>query len=101
MGDDTTNCVLAFVRQTIDLSERLVVVVNLTPTPHTDYQIGVPVKGFYKELLNTDAEWYGGSGIGNQGGVYANDIASHGQETDHRNPGAASEPDDDAVRAGR
>ncbi len=80
VGDDTTNCVLAFVRQTVDLSERLVVVVNLTPTPHSDYQIGVPVSGFYKELMNTDAEWYGGSGIGNQGGVYSKNVASHGYD---------------------
>lgn len=80
VGDDTTNCVLAFVRQTANESDKLVVILNLTPTPRHDYCIGVPQAGFYAELLNTDGEWYGGSGIGNQGGVQSTTTASHGYD---------------------
>ncbi|MCR9202057.1 MAG: 1,4-alpha-glucan branching protein GlgB [Planctomycetaceae bacterium] len=80
VGDDTTNCVLAFVRQTEDESEQLVVVANLTPTPRHDYRIGVPQAGYFKELINTDGEWYGGSGVGNQGGVDSTADSSHGYD---------------------
>jgi 1,4-alpha-glucan branching enzyme len=78
VGDDTTNVVMAFIRQTVDESEQLLVLANLTPTPHTNYRVGVPRPAFYKEIFNSDAEWYGGSGIGNQGGIYSKAIASHG-----------------------
>lgn len=80
VGDDTTNCVLAFVRQTEDESEQLVVVANLTPTPRHDYRIGVPGPGYFQELINTDGEWYGGSGVGNQGGVDSTADSSHGYD---------------------
>ena len=80
VGDDTTNCVLAFVRQLEDESEQLVVAANLTPTPRHDYRIGVPQAGYFEELINTDGEWYGGSGVGNQGGVDSQAEASHGYE---------------------
>ncbi|MCA9086387.1 MAG: 1,4-alpha-glucan branching protein GlgB [Planctomycetaceae bacterium] len=78
VGDDSQNCVLAFVRQTIDQSDRIIVVCNLTPVPHSNYRIGVPLKGYYKEILNTDAKWYGGSGMGNIGGVSSETVAAHG-----------------------
>ena len=78
VGDDSNNCVLAFVRQTVDGEKQIVVLMNLTPTPQDDYRIGVAKAGFYKEILNTDAEWYGGSGIGNIGGVYTSTAESHG-----------------------
>lgn len=80
VGDDTTNCVLAFVRQTEDESEQLVVVANLTPTPRHDYRIGVPQPGYFEELINTDGEWYGGSGVGNHGGVDSTADSSHGYD---------------------
>jgi 1,4-alpha-glucan branching enzyme len=78
VGDDRKNCVVAFSRQTLDSSERIVVVANLTPTPRHQYRIGVPAPGFYAELLNTDAKWYGGSDVGNQGGVWTSKTDSHG-----------------------
>ncbi|MEQ9407799.1 MAG: 1,4-alpha-glucan branching protein GlgB [Fuerstiella sp.] len=80
VGDDSTNCVLAFVRQTLDESQQIIAVANLTPSPRGEYRIGVPKAGFYKELLNTDAEWYGGSGMGNIGGVHTRNIGSHGYQ---------------------
>lgn len=79
VGNDTQNCVLAFVRHSMDHSEQLIVVLNLTPTPRADYRVGVPVSGFYREILNTDGRWYGGSEVGNDGGVYSEPVKSHGR----------------------
>ena len=56
----------------------MLVVVNATPTVHYGYRVGVPVGGRVGELLNTDAEIYGGSGKGNLGGVDAEDQPWHG-----------------------
>ena len=57
----------------------MVVVLNLTPVPRHDYKIGVPIAGFYSEVLNTDSSFYGGSGIGNAGGLYSQAGPCHGQ----------------------
>ena len=48
--------------------------------PRVDYRIGVPRAGTYREVLNSDAEVYGGSNVGNQGRVEASDTPSHGYE---------------------
>jgi len=58
----------------------LVVVANVTPVPREGYRIGVPRGGFWRELLNSDAGIYGGSGIGNRGGMAAEPVACHGHE---------------------
>jgi 1,4-alpha-glucan branching enzyme len=55
----------------------LLVVVNATPTPQENYRLGVPVPGRWDELLNTDADIYGGAGIGNLGGVDTAPLDSH------------------------
>lgn len=78
VGDDQVNSVTAFLRNTIDSSEQILVVANLTPTPRSEYRIGVPKAGFYREVLNTDVEWYGGAGAGNVGGVRSDEEPSHG-----------------------
>ena len=49
----------------------IIAVVNFTPVPRRDYRLGVPAAGDYVELLNSDADVYGGSNIGNQGRVYS------------------------------
>jgi 1,4-alpha-glucan branching enzyme len=49
----------------------LVVAVNATPVPRSGYRIGVPCEGFYEEVLNSDAQTYGGSNAGNEGGVWS------------------------------
>ena len=79
VGDDQTNVVVAFQRQTRDGSEIVIVVSNLTPAPREHYRVGVPGAGFYKEIFNSDAAWYGGAGIGNQGGVYSKPETAHGR----------------------
>ena len=78
VGDDQANTVVAFFRKTKDEKERILVVANLTPTPQSEYRVGVPSAGFYREILNTDIEWYGGAGAGNVGGVKSSKDASHG-----------------------
>ena len=54
------------------------VVCNLTPVPREGYRIGVPQGGWWREVLNTDAAGYGGSNMGNGGGVAAQEEGSHG-----------------------
>jgi len=56
----------------------ILIICNLTPVPRADYQIGVPEAAFYREIFNSDSEWYGGSGSGNQGGMYSKPDPSHG-----------------------
>jgi 1,4-alpha-glucan branching enzyme len=53
-------------------------IANLTPVPHYGYRIGLPVPGPWDEILNTDAVDFGGSGVGNQGQVWAGDETWHG-----------------------
>jgi len=56
----------------------IVCVFNFTPVIRHNYRIGVPELGFYRELLNTDSEIFGGSNVGNFGGVYSQEIPFHG-----------------------
>ncbi|HEU4894826.1 MAG TPA: alpha amylase C-terminal domain-containing protein, partial [Acidimicrobiia bacterium] len=65
--NDSENSVLAYFRRMGD--EVLLIVHNLTPVPRHEYRIGVPEPGRWVEILNSDAEIYGGSGQGNLGGV--------------------------------
>ena len=61
-------------------SHGLIAVVNFTPVARSGYRIGVPRDGAYEEVLNSDADVYGGSNVGNQGRVVAQHIPSHGYE---------------------
>jgi len=69
----------AFLRKTDNEKETLLVVVNLTPVPREGFRVGLPTKGKWKELLNTDASVYAGSNMGNNGCVEAEDIKYHNQ----------------------
>jgi 1,4-alpha-glucan branching enzyme len=60
-------------------SSALACVANFAGNPHHEYRIGLPRPGFWREVLNTDAEGYGGSGVGNLGGVEAVAEPWHGQ----------------------
>lgn len=57
----------------------VLVVCNFTPVPRMDYRVGVPIPGFWRELLNSDGSDYGGSGMGNQGGRLAELVPTHGR----------------------
>ncbi|MBV8032935.1 MAG: 1,4-alpha-glucan branching protein GlgB [Betaproteobacteria bacterium] len=71
---DWEQSVLMFLRRNSD-SLPVLVACNFTPVPRTNYRVGVPRGGFWRELLNSDAPIYGGSGLGNYGGVQAEPIA--------------------------
>ena len=57
----------------------VLVVLNLTPIPRANYRLGVPRGGWWREVANSDATLYGGSGMGNLGGVEAFPVAAHGR----------------------
>jgi 1,4-alpha-glucan branching enzyme len=78
--NDNTNSVISFVRFAGDGRDHTVVVVNFTPIPRERYRIGVPGPGAYREVLNSDAEVYGGSNMGNCGRVETRAEPSHGFE---------------------
>jgi len=68
---DADNCVISFVRRGRAREEHVIVVCNFTPVPRFGYRVGVPEGCFYREVLNTDATAYGGSGIINAPGQQA------------------------------
>jgi 1,4-alpha-glucan branching enzyme len=61
-----------------DRGPPVLVVCNFTPIPRPNVLAGVPAGGYWRELLNSDATAYGGSGVGNLGGARANPVPSHG-----------------------
>lgn len=76
---DSVSSIISFYRHTLDGGD-YVIVFNLTPVPRYGYRIGVHSTGYYREILNTDASLYGGSNMGNFGGVAAEDVSYHGKE---------------------
>ena len=78
--DDKKNSVISFMRREKTDGEWLVIVANFTPQNHSNYRIGVPVKGFYEEIFNTDASQYGGSNLGNMGGKSTDSYNIHSYE---------------------
>src|SRR6202049_300208 len=77
--NDNVASTLALVRKGKSSKQRIVVVCNFTPVPRVGYRLGVPAGGFWRELLNSDAKEYGGSGMGNLGGVVAEEQPVHGR----------------------
>ncbi len=79
VGDDSAASVLAFLRRAPRTgAPPLLVVCNLTPSPRSDYRVGVPSAGSWSEILNSDGGEYGGSGLGNGGQVNAETEPAHG-----------------------
>jgi 1,4-alpha-glucan branching enzyme len=84
-ANDSSNNVFSFIRKPKDAGDGpLVCVANFSAVPHHDYRLGLPRAGAWTEVLNTDAEFYSGSGVGNLGAVQAIEGSQHGQ------PAAAS-----------
>jgi 1,4-alpha-glucan branching enzyme len=75
---DAEASVLSFLRRS-SAGDPLLVVCNFTPVPRANYVVGVPNSGHWRELLNGDAVLYGGSGIGNLGGVDTAPVPAHGR----------------------
>jgi 1,4-alpha-glucan branching enzyme len=76
---DSQRSVVSFLRRGRNPADQLLVVCNFTPVVRENYRVGVPQEGFWKELLNSDAPLYGGSGQGNYGGLEATPLPIHGQ----------------------
>ncbi|MBN2579565.1 MAG: 1,4-alpha-glucan branching protein GlgB [Pirellulales bacterium] len=76
-GSDAVQSVLCFLRRGREPDQDVLVVCNFTPVPRTNYRVGVVQSGFWKELLNSDAPLYGGSGQGNIGGTPSAPIPCH------------------------
>jgi 1,4-alpha-glucan branching enzyme len=77
--NDAAANVLAFARLSADRRRTLVCVCNLSPVPRYGYRLGLPGGGRWLEVLNTDSAYYGGSGVGNLGGVDAEPVLWHDQ----------------------
>lgn len=75
---DSDNSIISYIRKARNPEDFVVVVCNFTPVVRQSYRIGVPTGGAYDEILNTDAACYEGSGVGNQGRVYAEEREAHG-----------------------
>ncbi|MEO1009462.1 MAG: 1,4-alpha-glucan branching protein GlgB [Planctomycetota bacterium] len=76
---DAENTTLAFLRRGRCEADAVLVVANFTPVVREGYRVGVPAAGFWREILNTDAEPFGGSGVGNLGGLQSESVPSHGR----------------------
>jgi 1,4-alpha-glucan branching enzyme len=77
--NDSVASTISLVRKGKSSKQQIVVVCNFTPVPRIGYRLGVPAGGFWRELLNSDAKEYGGSGMGNLGGVMAEKQEVHGR----------------------
>ncbi len=77
--NDAENSIITFLRKSKDPDDFLLFVLNFTPVPRLSYRVGVPRPGFYEEILNSDSELYGGSNLGNLGGVFAEPTPFHGR----------------------
>jgi 1,4-alpha-glucan branching enzyme len=76
--NDALQSTLSMMRKARSTDEVVIVVLNFTPAPRRNYRVGVPIDGFWREVLNSDAQEYRGSGKGRLGGVEASPVPSHG-----------------------
>jgi len=78
-ANDADSSVFSFVRMGDADDPLIIAVYNMTPVPREHYLVGAPQPGLWKEILNTDAKEYDGSGIGNAGAVHTTDQEHHGR----------------------
>ncbi|MDX1763470.1 MAG: 1,4-alpha-glucan branching protein GlgB [bacterium] len=76
---DADNSIVAFIRHGRDWHDHMVVVCNFTPVPRWSYRVGVPEHAYYREILNSESSFYGGSDLGNGGGVHSERTPWHGK----------------------
>jgi 1,4-alpha-glucan branching enzyme len=80
-ADDTERSVLVYERVAKQAENRIICALNFTPEPRSNYRVGVSRPGTYRELLNTDAAEFGGSGQGNLGAVETTPVRAHHRES--------------------
>jgi 1,4-alpha-glucan branching enzyme len=78
-ANDADQSVITFLRKGTSTDTLVAVACNMTPVPREGYYIGVPRGGYWREVLNSDADRYGGSNVGNMGGVEAVPHQTHGR----------------------
>jgi 1,4-alpha-glucan branching enzyme len=78
--DDASTSIVAFIRTGRTTNDVILVACNFTPVPRSNYRLGVPRGGPWREILNSDAHTYGGSGWGNLGGLEPASTPSQGRE---------------------
>jgi 1,4-alpha-glucan branching enzyme len=78
--NDGPRSIISLIRKSKNPQETVLVACNFTPVPRVDYRVGVPIGGWWKELLNSDGKEYAGSGMGNGGGVMAESKPQHGRK---------------------
>jgi len=76
--DDSQHSTLAYIRK--NEHHCVLVILNFTPVPREDYRIGVPFPGAYREIINSDSEYYGGGNIGNAGLVQTDATPCNGRQ---------------------
>ncbi|MEO5936101.1 MAG: 1,4-alpha-glucan branching protein GlgB [Terriglobales bacterium] len=77
-ANDSQNSVISFIRRGSSSNDLILFIANLTPIVRYQYRVGVPRPGQWRELLNSDASQYSGSGQGNMGGAEASNVSWHG-----------------------
>ena len=77
--NDAEHGVISFIRKAKDWKDMLIFVCNFTPVLYEGYRIGVPLGGYYKEVLNSDSAIYGGSNKGNNGGLTSKEFSWQGR----------------------
>ncbi len=77
---DAQSSVISFLRRASNPDDFLLFVCNFTPVVRTGYRVGVPAPGYYREILNSDSNLYGGSNAGNGGGVEAERAPAQGRD---------------------
>jgi 1,4-alpha-glucan branching enzyme len=78
-GADAEQSALSFLRRGREHEREIAVVCNFTPVPRHGYRVGVPRSGRWRELANSDSEFYGGGNLGNLGGVWSQPVEWHGR----------------------
>jgi 1,4-alpha-glucan branching enzyme len=78
-ADDSEQSIISFLRRARSSDEVLLFALNFTPVPRSSYLVGAPRGGFWREVFNSDAKEYGGTGHGNLGGVEASPLRCHGR----------------------
>jgi 1,4-alpha-glucan branching enzyme len=79
VGDDRANSVFSFLRYAAD-GPPVLIVCNMTPVPRHGYRIGVPLAGGWREIFNSDSNFYNGSNVGNDGRVETATLPAHGRD---------------------
>jgi 1,4-alpha-glucan branching enzyme len=78
-ANDNATSTVSLLRKSENPQDTILVVCNFTPVPRAEYRVGVPHGGYWREMLNSDAREYAGSGMGNLGGVQAEEVPMHGR----------------------